>query len=318
MRCLRRRFERNIILSCILFLSVFILGFVRQTSDFFYPMDIWTLSLLQSFRSPTLDLIMRGFSALGGEDFLILIGASLFWYGKKREGITYMAVLISSQIVNFQTKAFFSLPRPTSHEALIIAHETTAGYPSNHAQNGIYMFSFLAWIERRISLSFPLGICIGISRVYLGVHYPSDVLGGWMFGVAFFLSTTTLIEALEEKRLIRFYDTAGKRVVFAFLFAFIIFFFGAELEFRYKVAPLTLSAFLVLSFLKMDWRVPNRTRLVVALIIGGVGVIALRVGLKMLFPSTIPFDTLRYILLGAWITLVPLLFLKLGIAEKKT
>jgi hypothetical protein len=67
MKCLAWCFERNIILSCILFLSVFLLGFARQMSAFFYSKYIWTLSILQSFHSPTLGFIMRGFSASVGK-----------------------------------------------------------------------------------------------------------------------------------------------------------------------------------------------------------------------------------------------------------
>lgn len=142
-----------------------------------------------------------------GGAFLIAIG-SLFVLaalvsGRLRLGIIVAVILIVAALFTDLVKDIVARPRPPG-EAL--APTVTFSFPSGHTLNSTVTYGLIALVAWRSRLSLAvrrglvavgvvLPIFIGLSRIALGVHYPSDVLAGWLGGIAFVALGACLIRA---------------------------------------------------------------------------------------------------------------------------
>jgi len=139
---------------------------------------------------PLLDL-----TALGGGTVLALVVAVVAGFlvlqTRYRTAIVVAITWCSGELLNAAMKHVFNRPRPSIVPHLRIVY--TSSFPSGHAMESAIVYLTLAAILMRASQSrvtkiYILGIAVllttlvGISRVYLGVHYPTDVLGGWIVG----------------------------------------------------------------------------------------------------------------------------------------
>ena len=141
--------------------------------------------------------LVHSITFLGDSTFLLLVifTVSFFLIAKK----TYLNALLLSafSLSGFWAvsllKDFFDRPRPSIVEHLSVPSSTS--FPSGHAANStivyilvaVALFSMIPGKYARfclISGAFILAALIGISRIALGVHWPSDVLGGWIFGLS--------------------------------------------------------------------------------------------------------------------------------------
>jgi undecaprenyl-diphosphatase len=153
-------------------------------------MDAGILQQVIALRRPWLDDVMVLASALGGGGFLwIIIGsiAGIFPRHTAAMWRLWLAVLLSFLIVDDVVKPFFDRARPFDvlEIHLIDARPASASFPSGHA--AMAMAGTLA-VTRMLPHSgwilWPMAIVIAISRLYLGVHWPSDVAGGILLGFA--------------------------------------------------------------------------------------------------------------------------------------
>ncbi|WP_210251309.1 phosphatase PAP2 family protein [Aureimonas psammosilenae] len=156
--------------------------------------------------------LMRDFTAFGGVGILTLVtlfAASLLWIqGNRRSMMLTIAAVASGMLVSSALKAVFERPRPD-----LVPHGSityTASFPSGHALLSAVTYLTIAalvarvQVKRRIkiyilSVAALLSITIGISRVYLGVHWPSDVAAGWAVGSAWALLWWLIARRLEEQ-----------------------------------------------------------------------------------------------------------------------
>lgn len=101
-------------------------------------------------------------------------------------------------------KMLFGRPRPD--QALHLVTESGLSFPSGHSMNGLVAYGMIIWLLHRYywdrawakiisALLAVLIFAIGLSRIFVGVHYPSDVAGGWSFGFGFLSLATLLWEA---------------------------------------------------------------------------------------------------------------------------
>jgi undecaprenyl-diphosphatase len=127
-------------------------------------------------------------SALGYEwgvvPFDVLMPAWLGFKRWMREGLFAGVAVIGSALLNLGTKQLFARERPSLWES--IAPEATYSFPSGHAMGSMtlaWVVVLLAWHTRWrtpvVVAALAFAVLVGLSRVYLGVHYPSDILAGW-------------------------------------------------------------------------------------------------------------------------------------------
>jgi membrane-associated phospholipid phosphatase len=143
---------------------------------------------------------MNAFTFLGNEDFYLLLFPFLYWCVEAQLGIRMGVYLTLSIAVNELVKAGFHDPRPywySTQARLLTGAEYSFGIPSGHAQNGVVIWSGMAHQIRRgwaWGAAILLALFIGFSRVFLGVHFPTDVLWGWTLGILILL----LVIGLEK------------------------------------------------------------------------------------------------------------------------
>jgi len=164
--------------------------------------------IIYSWRSPVLTGIMVLITNLGSTFMIVSLGLVIFWLvwrkRSKKEAWIFLMTLAGGAIINNLLKVIIKRPRPILISPLI--NETTYSFPSGHTMNAtvlylfivFYIFKFLKgnkfrWIY--MGSLMCLVILIGVSRIYLGVHYVSDVVAGFLAGILW-LITVSLAEKL--------------------------------------------------------------------------------------------------------------------------
>jgi len=154
------------------------------------------LLLIARWRSPALTLVMKLLTDFGGTGSLTLLttllATVLFLKHYKKEASLLIGAMLSGVLVSQTLKHLINRVRPQIISHLVVA--TSPSFPSGHAMNNTIFYLLLTYLSWRIfknkELSFVVAFVggllvalIGFSRLYLGVHYPSDVIAGWMLGV---------------------------------------------------------------------------------------------------------------------------------------
>lgn len=155
----------------------------------FGPVEIEILRFIQSLGAWLLEP-MRFFSFLGTEEALMVILPAIYWCIDAALGLRIGLMLLFTTGMNNIFKAAFHLPRPYWVDPAIKAYaaESSFGLPSGHAQISASVWGLLALKSRRtiyIVLMIILVALIGFSRWYLGIHFISDVVVGWLIGALF-------------------------------------------------------------------------------------------------------------------------------------
>jgi len=163
------------------------------------PVDVAITREFQENQSPLLKTLMLAVSYPGnsGLIFPVLIGltALVFWVVRLRLEAVFIVVLsIVSSFINVGIKVLISRPRPTVKLVEIIQHASGASFPSGHVMSYVAFFGLLfsldvillkrdrLWHHVLLIISALFVILVGPSRIYLGDHWASDVIGGYLFG----------------------------------------------------------------------------------------------------------------------------------------
>lgn len=149
----------------------------------------WSNDLIVAWQSsmPWLAGPMQFLTFLGTEEFFLLLLPVLYWSVDVSLGLRVGVILLISAGINSSLKLAFHLPRPYWMDSQIkaFAPETSFGLPSGHAQNaGPVWGTVTSWLKKNWSWAAAVIVIllISLSRIYLGVHFPTDVLGGWIAG----------------------------------------------------------------------------------------------------------------------------------------
>ncbi len=165
---------------------------------------------VHSMASPLITSFFIGVSFLGSPGFLIGVGViviSLFFYfGWRRAAVLFLVTMAGEVILNLILKNNYARPRPEPF--FDYALPSSFSFPSGHALGSFCFYGILAWIissrlenlaaKRSLrAAAAVLVFFIGVSRIYLGVHYPTDVLAGFVTGLIWTLSVIISSSFLE-------------------------------------------------------------------------------------------------------------------------
>ncbi|HNT59014.1 MAG TPA: phosphatase PAP2 family protein [Rectinema sp.] len=282
---------------------------------------------IQTFLGLGLRIPMTIVSLFASEAFVIAIVPIVYWCVNRKKGAELGLLVLVSTFINLWLKQIFGWPRPFDIIPSVgLASETSYGMPSGHSQLSVvfaaYIIQFLPKKWRPLMLiGFPL--LIGFSRIYLGVHFLTDVLGGYLAGSLFFILYKLGGPSIEK--ILQKADVRG-RVILAAALSFVMnlilpketmisgAFFGAAIGFTFAARSL--------AFNEKDRLKIKISRYLVGLTTTGIVYVLLK-------SASGPINNLlgnnqenllrflRYALVGGWVSFgVPFLFLKVGLAHR--
>ncbi|MDR2619350.1 MAG: phosphatase PAP2 family protein [Treponema sp.] len=311
-----------------------------------YRWGLGIIEAIQNIENPGLTGVMKLITALGTEVFIIPLLLLIFWCIDEKRGFRLGILVILSAWMNVFAKNLFKQPRPYSLDpSLGLASEQSYGFPSGHAQMSLTLWipiaSWAGSVRKRRRLFFGVVVLlfillIGFTRLYLGVHFPTDLLGGWFLG-----ALILVIFYFLSPYITAWFKTRGKRTQLICAAAATLIMNG--LHPGNTTLPAMLLGFsagyslMIHSFpfsagACIKDRAPGPGILALRYLLGAIGTLLIYQGLKLVLPGegslfssyswggpVSPYYELgrfiRYGLLGFWVSAgAPRLFLNLGIA----
>jgi undecaprenyl-diphosphatase len=164
---------------------------------------------------PWFEEFVRDITALGSLAVLSIVtvaSAGYLWLQGKHAAVVYLLVaVLGAQLISSSLKHFYDRPRPDlfPHGARVYS----ASFPSGHSTMSTATFltlgAMLARYEQKrrvriylVALAIMLALVVGVSRVYLGVHWPSDVIAGWTVGAAWALLCSVVAVYLQRRHIL--------------------------------------------------------------------------------------------------------------------
>lgn len=275
-------------------------------------------NFLNSIRLVPLTHIFKGITFLGNEECLSLALPLIYWCWKKRSGIRLMLLVILSSFLAYMLKDIFAWDRPPTDLWLISASGFT--FPSTHAVLAVVIWGFIAYEIRKTYFSIfavTIILLISFSRVYLGVHYFQDVIGGMAVGAVFLYSykffgkyVETLIH-LQNVFVVGIATTAlsiGLLILSPSVWNAEGYGLFAGLIIGYLVEP-HLADFTP----RCDWK----RNILKAILATGI-MVSIWEGLNWIFPDIPSFRWFEYFIIGNWITGgAPWMFVQLRLARRE-
>lgn len=289
----------------------------------------WGINVVLWFQqfSPALDVPFKMISFLGDEMFFVLLLPLIYWCIDRRTGARLTILFLFSAYVNALAKVLADMPRPFQYDSRVqpIGSADSNGFPSGHTQGAVVVWGYLASVFRKTwfwILAVLLIVLIPMSRIYLGVHFPTDLMGGYIIGIAL-LSFYLVFEPKIEEWVI------GKKLLFQLACAIIlpmillILLPGSDkLGITAGATLMGMSIGFVLERRFVGFEASGTWgKKILRYLIGIAVLIGLRIGLSMAFKDLEPapvFRTVRYGIMGLWGALgAPWVFILLRIADRQ-
>ena len=297
------------------------------------PVFEWGISVIRDlqefFGSAGVDLA-RFFTFLSNQEFYLLLFPFLLWCVEWAIGMRLTMMYLLSVVLNSDIKDIIDQPRPYVVQPGINPVEPDAAYvygegfgmPSGHAQLSVTIWGILAlWFKKPWfwGVALFIMVAIGISRLILGVHFPTQILAGWGVGVVV-VALYVMFALPVEKWLKQL--TMGQQLVLAAAVPLILFFIHPVSDNLAAMATLFgVSIGLVLCYHYVPYSVNGSWQKRAArYVIGVIVLLAIYLGLSAVFPDEgeslyTLFRFIRYALLGLWISLgAPWLFSRTHLA----
>ncbi len=157
---------------------------------------------VQSFRHPFLDALFQAATLLGEEEFFLLFLPFIYWCLDKKVGIGLAYISVFSNYLNSVVKLTFRLPRPSDPRLVLLRTETSPSFPSNHTQSAVVNWGYLVSQFRHEIfgiVAVVLILLIAFSRIYVGVHFPQDIVGGLLIGLLLLIAYNWVVRAIEKR-----------------------------------------------------------------------------------------------------------------------
>lgn len=183
------------------------------TDDKVVQFDKKIISFVQGLETPALTSMMKFFTFIGGGLPVVIVTLIIMFFLYKvlhhrGELILFIGVVIGSVILNETLKLIFHRARPMLHRVI---DANGFSFPSGHSMAAFSLYGVVAFLLWRhistssgrgmlIVISIIMTIAIGVSRIYLGVHYPSDVLGGFLASGSWLAISIWYYQRYQEKR----------------------------------------------------------------------------------------------------------------------
>ena len=291
----------------------------------------WQIELLQtiqSFKNPFLDVFFQAITITAEETFFIVIAAWFLWCYNKRAGYRIGFAFLTSTILNPFLKSIFQFNRPIGVEGVESMRTHTAtgsSFPSGHTQGatsfwvGVMLFFKKRWVW---VLSITMFLLVGFSRLYLGVHWLTDILGGFIFAIVWVVFVTFVFDFSRKRNTFLYIWLILVPFVIAYLMPF--FTGNATSDDHSLIVSLGSSIGFLLGFMFEEKYIHFDVKSkfyqhIIKLVIGIAITFLIKEGFKFILPFNPRIaDLIRYVCLGFWLTgAAPLVFKKLGLEKKQ-
>ena len=176
-----------------------------------FGFDRTILLWIHSFANPVLDRVMYYFTRLNDPDTAFIVAtvvvSILLWKRFYAEARIFAIACFGGVILSYGLKSLFAKVRPNLWQSAIV--DTSFSYPSGHALGSTILYGFTAYLlathyPRFSRLIYTIAVLliatIGFSRLYLGVHWPTDIVGGYGIGFLWLTVCVTMLK-LNKMRL---------------------------------------------------------------------------------------------------------------------
>ena len=266
-------------------------------------MQIEIIKVIQSMISPFWDTVFQLVTMTGEENFYILVAAIIFWCVNKKFGYKLGFALLTGTIINTTLKDLLNLPRPIGSpgiRSLRVETATGQAFPSGHTQGAATLWvSAIMQVRKKwmCITGIIVILLVGCSRLYLGVHWPIDIIGGIVIGTLWVFISNYIFEKAEV--------TKKPWILMIIILPMLIGMIFLREKAYYTISG-TVCAFFIgyileTKYVKYDVR-NSMIKQIIKLVLGLVVLIALKVILKEMFPISIVSDFFRYFVIGLWIT----------------
>lgn len=292
--------------------------------DAIHAWGLVIIKAIQTIRSDALDHAFLAMTSLGNDMFYMLLLPLLYWCVEKHQSLRFLYLFMFSSWLNATAKDFLNQPRPYILDGSVKIGTTGGpGIPSGHAQGSLVFWGYLAlWVRIRWFSIFCIAIImlIGFSRLYLGVHFPTDIIGGWLLGLLLLFPGNALLEKIEAR------IASLPAPALLAIGTIIPIALSPILATKYSVSPLGIAAGISLAILLekkyVNFEMPRTHReAIIRYLIGIIGLFAIYIGLKLIIPKEswlyLPLIFCQYYLMGLWVGFIaPWIFQRLGSAQK--
>jgi len=277
--------------------------------------------LVQQIHNTVTDYLFMGITMLGAEGFYLFMVPAIYWCFSREVGYRVGILFLGSMFLNYWLKDWFQVPRPDPKVVKVLFASSASGYsfPSGHAQGAATFWGYLAVRSENRKLIYwaaALILLVSFSRIYLGVHYPVDVLAAMGLGLAlvfgFRLLEKRFIPLLEG---VSHYGLLVTAVVLPLVFLLL---YHEPVAYKLAGAMIGLAAGHLLGSRLIEFRVSTSIpRQVIKVAAGIVILVLLRTGAKVLLPVSDFSNLFSYFLVTVGATLlVPYIFVKSGLAQE--
>ncbi|MBU3187997.1 phosphatase PAP2 family protein [Clostridium bowmanii] len=267
-------------------------------------MQIEIIKFIQSITSPFLDVFFQLVTMTGEEYFYIIAAAIIFWCVNKKFGYKLGFALLTGTIVNTVLKDLVNASRPigiSGIRSLRVQTATGQSFPSGHTQGAsTFWVSWMVRLKRKwiYIVGISAIILVAFSRMYLGVHYPIDVIGGVAVGTIWVFISNYIFEYAES--------TKKAWILMIIVVPMLIGMIFLKEKTYYTISGTVFGFFIgyVLESKYVQYDVRNtKIKQLIKLLFGLTVLITLKFILKKILPINIFADFFRYFVVGLWITI---------------